>query len=361
MGFFTKKATHQENNALPQEILGAVSTMDDRRIPMKAPVLNSKSTASESRSPVSPSPSPSASPFLSDVPPAVASGVLSKELPKKVVAQPSFIPTYPQRGVPFHPPASQGLEPLHFRSEGSSSFKKWFYIGVVILFLILVGGGGVWYFMRSAPIVSEVTPEIPAVPMISPTETPVVLEPPFSLEKPNYLSVDTETVTAESLAMLLKQSADRMAAAKMILPVEFLVTDKNNNPIAFSRFAYLIKLEVPSDLLATLEEPFSLFLFNENGRVSLGLSLSFRDEAVGGDLIRKKEASLPLFFRTLFFNGVTLPKQIVFRSSTYNTLPIRFVNIDVSRSLSLDYTFREKEWLLGASKETLRAIINKKP
>lgn len=307
------------------------------------------------------------SPFLSETPSSLpvqnAPRIVKKELfEPKTIERPPLPKNLPPTAA-WSPPVAPGLEPLHLEDEEEvygMTRKKWLFAGGGILLLALILGGVAWYFMRSTSVITEGAPSVPVTPVTLPVEAPVILEPPFSVEKANYLSVDTETMTAESLSVLLKQSADRMTAAKMTLPVEFLVTDKNNNPIAFSRFAYLLKLEIPKDLLATIGESFSLFLFNGGERVSLGLSLRFNDETVGRDLINKKESSLPLFFRTLLFNGATLPKQIIFRSSTYNSVPVRFVNVDSARALSLDYALREKEWLLGGSKETLRAMIDKK-
>lgn len=187
-----------------------------------------------------------------------------------------------------------------------------------------------------------------------------VVELPYAIDAPNYLFIDTETITQESFGELIAETGKRIVTARIAKPVEFLLTDKNNNPIAFSRFAYLMKLELPEELLASLGESFSVFLFNDGGNIRLGLSLALTDQAKGANLIAQKEKSLPFFFRTILFSGNTIPQGLVFRSGVYNIETVRFVNIDNIQHISFDFVLRPNEWLIGTSRDTLRAILDKK-
>lgn len=226
--------------------------------------------------------------------------------------------------------------------------------------IVVIGVGlGAWYFLR--PTVEEVPVPLETGESVSVSigsEAPVAILP-FVPEAPNYLSVDTETVTALSLRTMLSQAGDKIIEAKMGRPVEFLLTDKNNNPIAFSRFVYLMNIEFGEELVASFEEPFSLFLYNDAGKIRLGLALTFIDATKSQKLLTAKERLLPFLFREVLFQGPAVPRESIFRSGVYQDQAVRFVNIDATQNISFDYAFREKHWFIGTSKDTLRAILDK--
>lgn len=226
--------------------------------------------------------------------------------------------------------------------------------------IIVIGASlSAWYFLR--PTVEEAPVPVETSENISVSigsEAPVVILP-FVSEAPNYLSVDTETVTALSLGTMLSQAGDKIIEAKMGRPVEFLLTDKNNNPIAFSRFVYLMNIEFGEELVASFEEPFSLFLYNDAGKIRLGLSLTFIDPTKSQKLLTAKERALPFLLREVLFQGSVVPRESIFRSGVYQDQAVRFVNIDATQNISFDYAFREKRWFIGTSKDTLRAVLDK--
>lgn len=226
----------------------------------------------------------------------------------------------------------------------------------------LIAGGITWYFLRSpseeAAISVGFVDETPVTPVAP--ETPVD-KAPYAADTPNYLTIDTETVTPESLGTLLSQAGTKMLAANMIGPVEFLPTDKNNNPIAFSRFAYLMNIELSEELLASLGESFSLYIYNDNKKARIGLVLLLKDPAKAGKLITSQESALPLLFRTVLYQGVSLARGLEFRSGAYKTMQVRFVNVDATQGLSFDYVLRGNEWFIGTSKDTLRMILDQRP
>jgi hypothetical protein len=226
--------------------------------------------------------------------------------------------------------------------------------------IALVAALGVWYFLKSSK--EEVKTSVgfvPETPVMPVTPTSPQVEPPYAPSAPNYLTIDIETVTPESLGALLSQAGTKMLGASMMGPVEFLLTDKNNNPLAFSRFAYLMNIELPEEFLASLGEPFSLFLYNDNGMVRIGLALTFLDVAKSERLIAARESSLPFLFRTVLFQGSSVARELGLRSGVYKAIPVRFVNIDVTRNISFDYALRGNDWFIGTSKDTLRAMLDK--
>jgi hypothetical protein len=159
---------------------------------------------------------------------------------------------------------------------------------------------------------------------------------------------------------MIQRAGEKIVTAQMSKPIEFLLTDKNNNPIAFSRFAYLMKLAFPEGLLSTFGESFSFFAYNDDGHVRTGLALNFTDSLAGKKLIAQNEKILPTIFRTVLLNGTSLPREIVFHSGVYNSEPVRFVNINAAENISFDFVVRDSGVFIGTSKETLRAILDKK-
>jgi hypothetical protein len=183
----------------------------------------------------------------------------------------------------------------------------------------------------------------------------------YSSDKPNYLPFNTETVSPEDIRATFSQIATRIKEASTTKPIEFLVTDQNNNPLAFNRFAFLLKLDLDPEMLTIAEELFSLYAYNDAGSVRFGIVLDFNNtqtEAVS-DIIKKTESGLPFALRTLIIEpNITIGKKLAFQSSNYNQFDIRFTNIDIDRKVTLDYTFYNNQLFIGTSKETLRAMLN---
>lgn len=229
-------------------------------------------------------------------------------------------------------------------------------LGVLAYFLLF------WNRQAAAPMPAEV-PEaaVPGVPVAEvPAEPAVPVVPPFAADQPNYLPIDVETATAVSIRQALVEAGAKIIEAKMIGPVEFLVTDKNNAPIAFSRFAFITNLGLSADLVALIEEPFSIFAYGDMGSVRLGLSLSFKDAALATERLTKEEAKLPASIKPfLYGKEQSVAAQSAFRSGSYASQTVRFVNVDAEQNLSFDYMVRGKQWFIGSSKDTLRAIADR--
>ena len=240
--------------------------------------------------------------------------------------------------------------------------NKTLIIGIIVIFIaIFCVVGALWYFTAGdlgKLLKTDPVPEASESPLELP-ETPAPKPLPFSLDKPNYLSVDTEVVSSEDIRKTLAQAALRIKEADISKPVEFLVTDRNNNPLAFSRFAFLLKLGLDSDLLALIDEPFSLYAYNDTVGVRLGLVLTFKDAQAAAPVIAKTESGLPYALQTLIFESdAVVPESLVFQSSTSGRFPIRFTNIGSAGNVSFDYVLDGDRWYIGTSKDTLRAILD---
>ena len=253
---------------------------------------------------------------------------------------------------------------LHFASSDlADSVKKshaWLYWLIAGTALFTAAGVG-WYFFRAKlPFFTAPSAVLEPAPLIVPAPLQSTKQLPFSLDKANYLLLDTESATPESIKQVLDQAGKTLMQAEIAAPVEFLLTDKNNNPLAFSRLAYLEKIALPADLLSALDEPFSVFLYSDQGMIRIGLMLTLKDAASGGALIKNNEATLPLSFQNLFYGNVVAPRKAVFRTGVYGAQAIRYVNIVLDKNISFDYVLEEKQWLIGNSKDTVRVLLDKK-
>lgn len=326
MSFFSRTTNAEKPTAqsVPQDIRNAVN------------VMSKASSQDEKATPRPVSPFQGASPFLSSAPEKKKAPVVKEPAPveKKEVI--------PQEAKP------------------SFSFeRKKMTIFALIGLGVLIIGVLVWYFLKDTP--KELAPsEEVVIPdtVLPPAETSVAFLP-FVPDAPNYLSLDIETVTAQSLSVIVSGAGAKIVEASMKQPVEFLLTDKNNNPLAFSRFAYLMNIDFSEETLASFGESFSLFLYNDAGIVKTGLVLTFADPSKSENVIKTKERSLPFSFRTVLFQDFAVPREVVFRSGIYKEQAVRFVNIDTAKNISFDYAFYKDRLFIGTSKDTLRAILDK--
>ncbi len=330
--FSSHSSSAREEDAsqvIPNEILSAVRVMGDSAV---HEVVVGKDLFTEKKGTTS----RQASPFLngSDEMPAPRTPIVSPPIMSE--PQPLFD------------------TPLEEKKGEKSSLWAWIAGGILTLTL---AGGLFWYFVMRESESQVPAPTTPPQVIIETTPVVQVEEPPYSVENPNYLPFDTETVTVTGFQELLKQASARMLEANMGQPVEFYLTDKNNNPIAFSRFAYLMNIEVKPEFLAQFDEKFSLFLYNDVGQARIGLMLSPLPAATAL-FGTQREGSIPSAFGALLYEGIPVPKEVTFRSGTYQEQAVRYVNIDASKNISFDHAVTKTKWIIGTSKDTLRAILD---
>lgn len=247
--------------------------------------------------------------------------------------------------------------------------------GMVIVILLLVSAGGYYYFFIAGKQITKFTVPEDIVQKYPPkVAEDIPKELPYALNKANYLSINTEVVSLVDIQKILLQVASQIKESSTTQPVEFLITDQNNNPIAFNRFAFLLKLEIIPDILALIDETFSLYVYNDAGNVRLGLDLKLKDQTAVLSAIPKIESTLPYAFRALILDqNVNIAKAIPFKSNTYSPrlrtmpgqdkasnkqIPLRYANIDVSHNWSIDYALANNHWYIGTSRNTLRTLLD---
>lgn len=237
------------------------------------------------------------------------------------------------------------------------------FLWLIIVLILAMLAGGAYYYWQGEVALST----MPAViskndVVVSPSIKKEAPLSPYAPDKPNFLSFNTETVTAGMIRQELEKAGKLIVEANMNAPVEFLVTDQNNNPLAFSRFALLAEISLPDDVLSQLEESFALFLLNDGGVPRAAFAFSLKDGEAAKEAIARNESVLPFAFRGLMLESdVSVPKSMTLRSGSFRNVVVRYVNIDESKNLSFDYIFWKNSWYISTSKNSLRAILNLRP
>jgi hypothetical protein len=257
MGLFSssseKKPAGAAQAPIPEEILSQVTVMGDapkRAFPEAAP-----DSAARPESPfLSAAPAPATKPKAPGAPANLPTG----ETP--------FAPAKPQ--VSGSLPPEQSIASASFPTKKKRSFPFLWGGSILLLLLIAAGVGYVVYSSRQseAPL-----PDPAPLPAVEQSSTPAVPEAPFALDKPNSISLNTETSTPESIEAALRERGEEILRANITQPVEFVIADQNSNPIALSRFAFLSGLALDPTLLSTFDEPFTIYLYNDAGSIRRAL------------------------------------------------------------------------------------------
>ncbi|MCD6149312.1 hypothetical protein J7J13_00820 [bacterium] len=233
-----------------------------------------------------------------------------------------------------------------------------FLIPVIIILIIVSVALGSYLLWKTGNTVETVV----APPTEIPTEEPEPTETPiekYSSENPNYLSIDTESATSEDISQLLIQTASEIKEFKSDGPFEFIVTDANNNPLSFSIFAYLSKINLSSETLNSLGESFSLYFYTDNENVRLGIVANIQDtEAISSEM-SGEESALANGLQPLFLGSSFSETGKSFSVSQYKDFQIRYINLDEQNTLSVDYSIIGNQLVIGTSKITARAIIDR--
>jgi len=340
---------------------GVVISQPTKRLDTPAPHTNqlvqTKSAADSISQPQNPLPAiDSSSPFSKTYFEENIPATSSDALPSTNI--PTTAETPPLSSYSETSPAPQSIN-----AQPSSGGGKRVLLSVVsVLILCSVIAGGYFYWKtRSSQQIAQAPPQ-PIVTPQEPPQEPVQINPlseKYSSQNPNYLSIDAAAATPESIRILLKTTADEVGQSGLTVPIEFTVTDTNNNPVAFHIFCALAKIDLPANLLSALKDTFSLYVFSDASNVRVGLSVDLKNKTTATAEIKALENKLPVILSPLLLEDGATPQSPAFKDGSYTGLPIRYMNLDQSSTLSIDYTVNETAFIIGTSKDTLRAILDK--
>jgi len=182
----------------------------------------------------------------------------------------------------------------------------------------------------------------------------------YAINLPNYFSIDVESKTAANdIAIELNTIATNMQDEDITGPISFIVVDANNNPVSFHTFALSAEMDIPQDTLTSLEEGFEIYAYtDERSGVRFGFAVDAKNTETLQTALNENEIMLPKAFNNILNDRGTSAIDVLFKDSTYGTHPIRYYNLDESETYSVDYTINNQRFIIGTTKNTLRAMID---
>lgn len=231
----------------------------------------------------------------------------------------------------------------------------------VVVFLIgaIAFGGYMLMGQRTADVTDNTLQEQPSI--VDDTQQVAIKDTEiYSKDLPNYFSFDVESqTTKDDIAAELNTIKNNLQQSDIQEPISFIVTDQKENPVSFHVFAISAGLSIPQEVMASLEENFEIYAYNDatNG-VRFGFAIDIKNVKLLQDNLKIKENDIPKGIALILDGMDTAPTAVVFKDSVYNTYAIRYANLDAAETYSVDYTISDQRFVLGTSKSTLRAMLD---
>lgn len=257
------------------------------------------------------------------------------------------------------------------QKPGGRNIKK-LVLTLSIILIATIILAGTYYFWSTRKISRDAEPVAGEAPTAEKTETipgqdiasnaePAVSK--FSTSGPNYLEVDINDSSPEAMKETLKSYVQEVQASGISGAAEFKIVTLEKSPISLSTFLEKMKITFSPELASSLEDDFSLYIYNDQGGPGVGLSIAAKKEADLEDVLINEEGNLPGELAPLFpIAEYTIEKNKKFNSSQYDTfsgVTIRYLNIISPESLSVDYAIYKQKLIIGTTRQTLRSIVDK--
>lgn len=273
---------------------------------------------------------------------------------EKAINQP-IQPTKPAQKIPEKASSTTS------KTGTPTNFKTVMIVVISILLLLILTTGGYyfWTTRQTNPPIVIAPPMTEPTPIIEPIPEPIPA-PAFSTDKPNYLNIDLKNSDSAKIKETLSKYAADVLSFGSITPVEFIIVDENNNPIAFQDFALKTEILFSPVLMQNLSEQFSLFIYNDKNNAHLGLSIASKDSKKLQSLILQEETNMVRTLNLLFPQDNPPADKFIpeFNTSQYNTTEIRYVNFSLSKELSIDYAIIDQNLVFATTKMTMYSIID---
>lgn len=270
-----------------------------------------------------------------------------------------------QKSSPFlSPVGTQEFSPVQKQPVpqppmAENSSKGTIIAVIIALLIILISGAGTYYFMITRQIdddPEEQTLRIDNESELENKETAIKDE--LSMDKPNYLTLDTENTTPTSFKAILNEKAQAVIKSGTTAPIEFLAADNQNNPITFTDFAKMTGISLSPNIFVNLDQKFRLFIINDSSNPGIALAI----DALNTDNLRNelpKEESLLSGQLGAILLPEHEPSTNPFADHTYKGQAIRYQNLISPQKLAIDYAITETQLLLATTKVTIESVIDK--
>lgn len=235
----------------------------------------------------------------------------------------------------------------------------------IILILSILGLGGYYFWLTKSSSQEALLPQtetpVEEIPVQTNEET-TVTEPAvekYSTQNPNYFPLDLSTMSDSDISTTISNLISELKEKNASSLYEFIPVDKNNNPIAFPIFATAAKFNLSPTLLSTLGETSSFYIYNDNGVQRVAFAVDIKRQESFTNEITKQQPTLIKDASFLFFGATPETTTGKFSDGKYGDVQIKFINLNKEETLSIDYTTIGSQFVMGTSKNTLRAVIDK--
>jgi len=244
--------------------------------------------------------------------------------------------------------------------EKHLNWKKVVVISVIAVIFLAVFGGAYYLYITRKTAEPQLSVENPIIDNDVVSDIHESDEFMYSSENPNYLNLDMETANNESISQLLTDTFENILVEQENIAIEFILRDINNNPIAFSRFAYIFPLSLPEAVLGEMDENFSLFLMKNGNNRRIGLAVDVKDSNVVPFVLKENESTLVSALRLLFLKKeIGDVSNVEFKDGSYGNIRVRYANVNPADGDSIDYAIWADKFLISTNKDSLRSVIDK--
>lgn len=268
-----------------------------------------------------------------------------------------FQPEIKSQQQVFIPPQKNQIDTF-----GSS--KTLLIIAAIMAFLAFSAGGYYFWISREASSKNSSDAINNVAPEELPLEEPIIIEPQpqkFSLDKPNYLIIDSANSNQQNLKSLIMTASENIKELSPQNPIEFIPVDVNNNPITFSDFALISGINL-TPATEYLGETFSLYIYPDTDGTKIGLAINLKDKQQALLAMQAKEKTLPQDLSFLFLDTV-LPavSDRSFMAFVGPKYTIRYINLDAVNdgSIAIDYALTDQQLIIASSKNMMFRLMEK--
>ena len=271
---------------------------------------------------------------------------------------PELSPKQPMENIQRNPVLkTNGALEIHMDEKSSKGTVLAITIALLIL---LIAGAGTYYFLTTrkteTPEISQ--EQIETSEIIKDEELESGIKEDFSSTKPNYLALDAATINQASFKELLSKKAEMITGAGATAPIEFIVTDGQNNPLGFADFAKMVGINLPTSIIENLNKDFSLFIINDSSAPGIALAIGALNPTDLRINILQDEPMLSSQLGAILLPEYE-PSTIPFKDHIYQGQAVRYQNLISPQKLAVDYAVTETQLIFATTKVTIESIIDK--
>lgn len=250
----------------------------------------------------------------------------------------------------------------HKKTLQGNLIKALFVFLVLVLIILITWGGYTYWKSRTISITTE-------------EETPIfVSDPSTSIEAP---ITDTDTFPYDwnlSNTLILDDTLGKDTTSEIVTAVENFSSYEKDGVLEFyfaesandfeilpsQSLADRMGLNLPEALRSLLKDTGKgrFYLTKKGSEVHfvLALEITSRDAAVAELL--KVEPELVSIFSPIYVGKEITLAPANFQDQAYREYALRYYNIDLSKNISLDYSFRRDTLLIASGKDALRDTLD---